>query len=340
MRAYASRVRTTCASSPHATTDARWTNSCGAVPTLGRKRRSAAISSGSPATKPLRNPVIEERFDSVLNATTFVQSSSCSTEGGGSSNQSSLYASSDASTKPCARAQSREPLEERQRGNGPGGVVRRVQPDERRASPEVVGHVVERREEAVLLEERKLDDTCAGERGTATGDGVAGLGDDDRVASAGGVDHDLREREDRLLRAEGRDHVAVGVDLHSETALDPGRDRLTKLRQAGRRRVAHPLPDTVAQRLQDRRVRRLPRIAHPEVDHLEALGAPRRRSLVQPDERVRLLRPEGGREGHASDARRSARRRAGGAPRRRARATRARRARRGGARSAWRRARS
>ena len=160
----------------------------------------------------------------------------------------------------------------------------------------------------MLLEKRKLDDACAGERGTATGDGIAGLGDDDRVAPAGGVDHDLREREDRLLRAEGRDHVAVGVDraLRTDASIQAAIASRSSGRPAGRR-VAHPLPDTVAQRLQDRRVRRLPRIAHPEVDHLEALGAPRRRRLVQPDERVRLLRPERGREGHASDARRSAR---------------------------------
>src|SRR5919204_33252 len=39
-----SRVRSTCASSPHATIEARWTNSCGAVPTVGRNLRSAAIA--------------------------------------------------------------------------------------------------------------------------------------------------------------------------------------------------------------------------------------------------------------------------------------------------------
>ena len=77
-------------SSPQAVTEARWTNSCGAVPTVGRKAFSAAISVGSPAAKPLRYPVIELRFESVLKTTTLVRSPSCSAEAGGCSNQSSV----------------------------------------------------------------------------------------------------------------------------------------------------------------------------------------------------------------------------------------------------------
>ena len=38
----------------HATTDARWTNSCGAVPTVGRYAFNAAMTSGGAATKPER----------------------------------------------------------------------------------------------------------------------------------------------------------------------------------------------------------------------------------------------------------------------------------------------
>src|SRR5688572_31577109 len=71
---------------------------------FGRNRRRAPTSAGSPATKPLRKPVIEERLERELNTTTFVQSSSWSADGGGSPNQSSVYASSEASTKPCSRA--------------------------------------------------------------------------------------------------------------------------------------------------------------------------------------------------------------------------------------------
>src|SRR5581483_5504200 len=47
---YAARVRTTCSSSPQATIDARWTNSCGAAPVDGREARSAPTRSGGPAT--------------------------------------------------------------------------------------------------------------------------------------------------------------------------------------------------------------------------------------------------------------------------------------------------
>ena len=104
LRPYRARVSATCASSPHATTEARWTNSCGAVPTVGRNAFSAPISVGSPAAKPLRYPVIELRFESVLKTITLVRSASCSADAGGSSNQSSVYASSEATTKPCSRA--------------------------------------------------------------------------------------------------------------------------------------------------------------------------------------------------------------------------------------------
>jgi hypothetical protein len=60
------------------------------VPTVGRNALSADTSAGSPATKPLRYPVIEERFDSVLKTATFVRSPTCSAEAGGDSNQSSV----------------------------------------------------------------------------------------------------------------------------------------------------------------------------------------------------------------------------------------------------------
>ena len=74
LRRYASRVRSTCASSLQATTDARWTNSCGAAPVEGRYVLSAETISGGPATKPERYPVIDERFESVWKTTTFDRS--------------------------------------------------------------------------------------------------------------------------------------------------------------------------------------------------------------------------------------------------------------------------
>ena len=82
-------------------------NSCGVTPVAGRSRLRSAISPRSPATNPLRYPVIDERFDNVLIASTFVRSESWSTPGGGSSpNHSSEYASSDASTTSCIRHRS------------------------------------------------------------------------------------------------------------------------------------------------------------------------------------------------------------------------------------------
>ena len=101
----------------------------------------------------------------------------------------------------------------------------------------------------MLLEQRQLDDPGAGELRAAHADGIAGLGHDDGVTAAGEVEHDLGEREDRLLRAERRDHVRVRIERGSEAAPDPGRDRLAQLGQPDRGRIAHPLADAVPQRL-------------------------------------------------------------------------------------------
>src|SRR5581483_10203368 len=51
-------------------------------------------------------PEAAQRIDSVLNTTTFVRSPTSSAETGGSSNQSSEYASSEQTRKPCVRARS------------------------------------------------------------------------------------------------------------------------------------------------------------------------------------------------------------------------------------------
>ena len=83
------------------------------------------------------------------------------------------------------------------------------------------------------------------------------------------------EREDGLLRAERRDHVPVGIELDAEAARRPARHRLAQLRQADRGGIAHPLAHALAQGLDDARVGGLARVAHPEVDHLEPVGAAR-----------------------------------------------------------------
>ena len=95
---------------------------------------------------------------------------------------------------------------------------------------------------------------------------------------------------------------SVGITCLSGSSETPKRrpihagDRLAKLRQTDGGRVAHPLAYPVAQRLEDRGVGGLARVAHPEVDHLEALRA--RRSAAASFSRtngyVAVARQDGG----------------------------------------------
>ena len=82
---------------------------------------------------------------------------------------------------------------------------------------------------------------------------------------------------------------ASGSSVGAEPAADPAGDRLAQLGQPDRSRIAHPLAHAVPQRLDDARIGGLARVAHAEVDHLEALGPAGGRSLVQPHERVGRL---------------------------------------------------
>jgi hypothetical protein len=136
------------------------------------------------------------------------------------------------------------------------------------------------------------------EEGAALVDGVARLRERDRVLAALEVDDDVGEREDRLLAAERRHDLRVRVERGAEAPLRPGRDRLAQLGQADRGRVAHPLAQPVHERLPDHRVGRLARVAHAEVDHLDAALAHEPRRLVQAHERVRGLPFEDGGDGH------------------------------------------
>src|SRR5581483_124844 len=103
----------------------------------------------------------------------------------------------------------------------------------------------------------------------------------------------LREREDRLLRAERRHDLGVRVDGDAEAPADPARDRLSQLRQPRGARVGRALPDRRLERLADEARRRLPGVADAEVDHV-APGAP----LVEAGEGVLLELGEHGREEH------------------------------------------
>ena len=87
--------------------------------------------------------------------------------------------------------------------------------------------------------------------------------------------------------------MGVRIEGDAEAPAGPAGDGLAELGEPDRRRIAHALPDAVPQRLEDRRIRRLARIAHPEVDHLEPLGPPLGRRLCETHERIRLLRLAG-----------------------------------------------
>src|SRR6185295_11749575 len=129
---------------------------------------------------------------------------------------------------------------------------------------------------------------------TALVDRVARVGVRNRVARPRCVDDGEREAEDRLLAAEGRDHLRVRVEYDAEAPTGPGGDRLAQLRQPYSRRIAHPLAQTGHERVANQGVGRLLRVAHAEVDHLDPalLDAPG--GLVQTDERVRGLTLENG----------------------------------------------
>ena len=93
--------------------------------------------------------------------------------------------------------------------------------------------------------------------------------------------------------------MLIGIERDAEAAADPAGDRLAKLREPGRRGIAHALADPVAKRLEDRRVGRLARVSHSEVDDLESPVSPLRGGLVEPYERIRGRCTQDGREGHA-----------------------------------------
>ena len=131
-----------------------------------------------------------------------------------------------------------ELLVERERRDGPGRVVRVARPEERDLVPRV--ERVEVGQPAARLRERNGDDGAAGEERAALVHGIRGLGDRDELLLA---ERDLREREDRLLRAERRHELGRGVDGRAEAALDPAGDRGAQLGEPGGARVGRHLLD-------------------------------------------------------------------------------------------------
>ena len=135
----ARRCSWTWISSPQAATDARWTNSCGVTPRRGperlQRRDQLRVARHEPGAITRHVGALAEgvQHDDVRE----VAAARSPDAGGPSSNHSSLYASSSASRKSCRRASVGGPLQERERRDGAGRVVRVVEPQDRRALPRV-----------------------------------------------------------------------------------------------------------------------------------------------------------------------------------------------------------
>jgi hypothetical protein len=112
------------------------------------------------------------------------------------------------------------------RRDGRRRVVRVVHPDDGDARPLDLGDRVEVGQEAVLLEQRQRERPAACEERAALVHRVPGLGEGDRVLAAQGIEHDLGEAEDRLLRAERGHDLRLGVERGAEAAAGPPGDRL------------------------------------------------------------------------------------------------------------------
>ena len=272
-----SRVRSTWSSSPQAATDARWTNSCGATPTFGRYAFSAAMSSGSPATKPERYPVIDERFESVLKTTTFAPVGDLSADAGGVAELElavRLVGGEHEAVLRASAAAARRTRAARSRRSGCSGSSSR---GARRGATSPPVDRVEVGEEAALLAQRQRYDLLAGEQRAALGDRVAGLGDERRGRGRRG------RRATCARRKIASFEPSVGTTSAPGRASTPNR-RSTQPAiaarssgQPGRHRIAASSarsPSASASRMNARRL--LARIALPEVDQLDpARRAPR-----------------------------------------------------------------
>ena len=207
------------------------------------------------------------------------RSAAWSADGGGSSNQSSVYASSEPDHEVLALRRLRELVVELARRDRAGRVVRVVDPDER----DVVVELREIRQEAVLAAQRQRLHPSSGEERAALVHRVRRLAE--RHHAPAGSEH-LGEREDRLLRAVGRHDLRVGVDRDAEAPLEPAGRRLAQLGQALREGIRRPFRQRLDERLPDQRVGRLVRIALAEVDHVHAGRQKPPPLLLEPRERV------------------------------------------------------
>ena len=166
---------------------------------------------------------------------------------------------------------------------GAGGVVGVVQVQH----PGPLGALVHVQQPVLLGPQGDLHALGLVEDGGRSGvHGVPGGGGDDGLA---GVDEGLGDVEDRLLGADGDAHLGVGVHVHVEPLLVPGRHGPPEVLLALGRGVLLVLVHSrlLAQLLDDAVGGGEVRVSDPEVDHVPSRGPLLGGELLQPDEEVR-----------------------------------------------------
>ncbi len=185
-------------------------------------------------------------------------------------------------------------LVERKRRHGAGWVVRIADPEQCDVVPGT--ERVEVGQPTGCLTQGHRHHLAPGEHRTSLIDRIGRLGNRNDALLA---QRDLREREDRLLRAERRHDLDAGIDVDCEAPPDPACDCLAKLRQPRGAWVGRNLVDRREHGLADERRRQLARVAHAEIDQLDPAGLCLGLPVVEPRERVLRQIGEDGGELHA-----------------------------------------
>ena len=162
-------------------------------------------------------------------------------------------------------------LEEGEVGDGGGGVVGVVQPEDLGLGGEVFGDCVEVGQPAGLLAEGQLDGDATGEHRANLVNVIAGVGREGDIA---GVDEGERHVRDALLRADEGEGLTLGVEGALEAALVPVGDGLAQLGQALRLGVAvvGGVVGCAMERVEDVGGRGEVGVADAEGDDIDALG--------------------------------------------------------------------
>ena len=145
---------------------------------------------------------------------------------------------------------------------------------------------LERAEKGGVGLDRHRADGAAGHQEAEGVDRIGRIGHEDDVARRGDR---LRHVGEALLRAERRDDLGFGIELHAEAARVVGGLRAAQTRYALGRRIAvgARLADGFLELLDDMRGRRQVGIAHAEIDDIGAGVARRRLGPVDLLEHVR-----------------------------------------------------